>query len=211
LEVVIKNLSKVDIGDVRPEAYLEKFAKTTASVTMRQPRPKAQPATARVQVKRYRERGCYDRQTIYRILDAGFLCQIGFIFDGAPVVIPTLYWRAGAYLYLHGSNSSRMLKSIEGNAICFSTTQLDGLVLAKSAFRVSPFRQLPIGDRICASNSNYGAEGQSHPPSALYAKTGSRSMGRAAADQAERNSSDDDSASTHQRMFGQGQDRWADR
>lgn len=104
---------------------------------MRLHRPKAQPSTARVQVKRYRERGCYDRRTIYGILDAGFLCQIGFIFDGAPVVIPTLYWRTGAYLYFHGSNSSRMLKSIEGNTICFSTTQMDGLVLARSAFHHS--------------------------------------------------------------------------
>ena len=133
----MENLSKVDIGDARPEAYSEKFAMTTASVTMRHLRPKAQPSTARVQVKRFRDRGCYDRQTIYRILDAGFLCQIGFIFDGAPVVIPTLYWRTGAYLYFHGSNSSRMLKSIEGNGICFSTTQLDGLVLARSAFHHS--------------------------------------------------------------------------
>ena len=100
-------------------------------------RHEAQPSTARVRVKRYRERGCYDRQTVYRILDAGLICQIGFLFDGSPVVIPTLYWRAGAYLYFHGSNSSRMLKAIEGNPICFSTTHLDGLVLTRSAFHHS--------------------------------------------------------------------------
>jgi uncharacterized protein len=98
---------------------------------------KTQAPSARVRVKRFRERGCYDRQTIYRILDSGLLCQIGFLFDGSPVVIPTLYWRAGAYLYFHGSNSSRMLRSIEGNEICFSTTHLDGLVLTRSAFHHS--------------------------------------------------------------------------
>lgn len=104
---------------------------------MKYTRPKAQPPTSRVQVKRFRERGSYDRRTIYQILDAGVLCQIGFLFEGAPVVIPTLYWRTGAHLYFHGSNSSRLLKSIEGNEVCFSTTQLDGLVLTRSAFHHS--------------------------------------------------------------------------
>jgi nitroimidazol reductase NimA-like FMN-containing flavoprotein (pyridoxamine 5'-phosphate oxidase superfamily) len=104
---------------------------------MRHARAKTQPSTARVRVKRFRERGCYDRHTVYRILDASILCQIGFLFDGAPVVVPTLYWRTGAYLYFHGSNGSRMLRSVEGNEICFSTTQLDGLVLTRSAFHHS--------------------------------------------------------------------------
>jgi uncharacterized protein len=105
-------------------------------VTTKRARP-MQPSTARVRVKRFRERGFYDRQTAYRILDAGMLCQIGFVFDGAPVVVPTLYWRTGAHLYFHGSNSSRMLRSIEGKQICFSTTHLDGIVLTRSAFHHS--------------------------------------------------------------------------
>jgi hypothetical protein len=88
-------------------------------------------------VKRFPKRGYYDRRTVYRVLDAGLLCHIGFVFNGAPVVIPTLYWRDGAYLYFHGSNSSRMLRSIEGNTICFSTTHLDGVVLTRSAFHHS--------------------------------------------------------------------------
>ena len=106
-------------------------------MTVKKARAETGPSTPRVRVKRFKERGRFDRPTIYRILDAGILCQIGFLFDGAPVVIPTLYWRAGAYLYFHGSNSSRMLKTIEGNEICFSTTQLDGLVLTRSAFHHS--------------------------------------------------------------------------
>jgi uncharacterized protein len=106
-------------------------------VTIRHTCPKTGPATTRVRVKRFRECGRYDRETTYRILDAGVLCQIGFLFDRAPVVVPTLYWRVGAYLYFHGSNSSRMLRAIEGNEICFSTTHLDGLVLTRSAFHHS--------------------------------------------------------------------------
>jgi uncharacterized protein len=110
---------------------------TRVLVTTKHAFPKTEPSTIRVRVRRFQERARYDRQTIYRILDAGMLCQIGFLFDGAPVVIPTLYWRARAYLYFHGSNSSRMLRSIEGNEICFSMTHLDGLVLTRSAFHHS--------------------------------------------------------------------------
>ena len=98
---------------------------------------KAAPATPRVRVKRFRERGTYDRKTVYAILDAGVLCQIGFIFEGTPFVIPTLYWRSGRHLYFHGSNGSRMLKAMDNRDICFSTTHLDGLVLTRSAFHHS--------------------------------------------------------------------------
>lgn len=106
---------------------------------MTQPRAKikAAPATPRVRVRRFRERGTYDKKTVYAILDAGVLCQIGFVFEGAPFVIPTLYWRIGRHLYFHGSNSSRMLKAMDNRDICFSTTHLDGLVLTRSAFHHS--------------------------------------------------------------------------
>jgi nitroimidazol reductase NimA-like FMN-containing flavoprotein (pyridoxamine 5'-phosphate oxidase superfamily) len=103
-------------------------------VTIKRPAP---PSTARVRVRRFRERGFYGRQTVYRILDAGMLCQIGFLFEGTPIVVPTLYWRTGAHVYFHGSNGSRMLRSIEGNDICFSATHLDGIVLTRSAFHHS--------------------------------------------------------------------------
>ena len=65
--------------------------------------------STRTQVRRLPERGAYDRESIYRILDAGFLAHVGFSVDGQPFVIPTLYGRAGDKLYLHGSAASRML------------------------------------------------------------------------------------------------------
>ena len=135
--MVTENFAEVDIGDAHSKAYAELDIHGQGSfVTTGHTRP-IRPSTARVRVKRFRERGCYDRQTVYRILDAGMLCQIGFLFDGAPVVVPTMYWRTGAHLYFHGSNASRMLRSIEGNDICFSTTHLDGIVLTRSAFHHS--------------------------------------------------------------------------
>ncbi|MFJ7208927.1 pyridoxamine 5'-phosphate oxidase family protein [Streptomyces sp. NPDC098789] len=90
---------------------------------------------------RSRDRARYDRETVHAILDEGYLCHLGFIRDGAPVVLPTLYGRVGEALYLHGSTGSRPLlavgKADPGLPVCVTVTHLDGLVLAKSAFHHS--------------------------------------------------------------------------
>src|SRR5271166_5891170 len=75
--------------------------------------------TARTRVVREPHRGVYDRETVYRILDEGFLCHVGFAVDGQPFVIPTSYGRKDATLYIHGSAASRMLRQMkEGVAVC---------------------------------------------------------------------------------------------
>ena len=94
--------------------------------------------TDRNKVTRVPDRGHYDRETIYEILDAGFLCHAGFLVDQQPYVIPTLYGRIDDKIYLHGSAASRMLKNMaDGIAVCLTVTHVDGLVLARSAFHHS--------------------------------------------------------------------------
>src|SRR5208337_3229539 len=94
--------------------------------------------TERTQVKRLPKRGTYDRETVYGILDAGFVCHVGFNAEGQPYVIPTNYGRAGDTLYLHGSAASRMLRTLSGGVpVCVTVTHVDGLVLARSAFHHS--------------------------------------------------------------------------
>src|ERR1700693_2930171 len=94
--------------------------------------------TARTRVVREADRGVYDRETVYRILDEGFLCHAGFVVDGQPFVIPTSYGRKDASLYIHGSAASRMLRRIkQGVAVCITVTLLEGLVLARSVFNHS--------------------------------------------------------------------------
>ena len=94
--------------------------------------------TDRNQVKRVRDRGHYDRDTIFAVLDAGFLCHVGFIVSDQPFVIPTLYGRDDDNVYLHGSAASRMLNNLaEGIPVCLTVTHVDGLVLARSAFHHS--------------------------------------------------------------------------
>ena len=65
--------------------------------------------TERTRVRRKPDRGSYDRELIYRILDEAFVCHIGFIADGMPFVVPTNYVRVGDQLFLHGSVASRLI------------------------------------------------------------------------------------------------------
>jgi len=97
-----------------------------------------QNPTARTRVVREAMRAVYDRETVYRILDEGFLCHVGFVQNGQPFVIPTSYGRKDASLYIHGSAASRMLRQMkEGLPVCITVTLLDGLVLARSIFNQS--------------------------------------------------------------------------
>jgi nitroimidazol reductase NimA-like FMN-containing flavoprotein (pyridoxamine 5'-phosphate oxidase superfamily) len=96
------------------------------------------PITDRTRVRRLPDRGAYDREVINSILDEGFICHVGFVAEGAPVVIPTGYGRIGDTLYIHGSAASRMLRTLQqGVEMCVTVTLVDGLVLARSAFHHS--------------------------------------------------------------------------
>lgn len=94
--------------------------------------------TPNTTLKRLPERGEFDRQAVYQILDEAFLCHVGFAVDGQPFVIPTSYGRIGDKLYIHGSAASRMLRHLSGGIpVCVTVTLIDGLVLARSAFHHS--------------------------------------------------------------------------
>jgi len=96
------------------------------------------PQTPRTTLKRLPKRGSHERETINQILDEGFICHVGFVFEGQPFVIPTGYARAGDKFILHGSQASRMLRALKtGIDVCITVTIIDGLVLARSAFHHS--------------------------------------------------------------------------
>ncbi len=96
------------------------------------------PQTERTTLKRLPKRGIFDRELVYEILDEGFICHVSFAVDGQPFVIPTGYARAGDELYIHGSQVSRMLRTLSnGIEVCVAVTLVDGLVLARSAFHHS--------------------------------------------------------------------------
>ncbi|MEV8598949.1 pyridoxamine 5'-phosphate oxidase family protein [Streptomyces griseoviridis] len=90
------------------------------------------PVTDLTRHRRLRAQGSLDRADLDAILDAGFVCHLGVLVDGRPMVVPTVYGREGRVLYLHGSVASRSLAG--DGPVCVTVTHVDGLVLARSVF-----------------------------------------------------------------------------
>lgn len=94
--------------------------------------------TERTKIKRLPKRGCFERESVYKILDEGFVAHVGFTVDDQPFVIPTAYARDGDRLLIHGSSASRMMRALGWEIdVCVTVTLIDGLVLARSAFHHS--------------------------------------------------------------------------
>ncbi|HEX8100230.1 MAG TPA: GNAT family N-acetyltransferase [Actinomycetota bacterium] len=91
-----------------------------------------------LRLHRLPERGRYDRETIDTILDDALICHVGFLSNDQPFVIPTIHARHGDVVYVHGSQASRMLRTLgQGIKVCLTATVVDGLVLARSVFEHS--------------------------------------------------------------------------
>jgi nitroimidazol reductase NimA-like FMN-containing flavoprotein (pyridoxamine 5'-phosphate oxidase superfamily) len=96
------------------------------------------PPTKRTEVRRLPERGVYDRDAIDAILDEALICHVALVYEGRPIVVPTIHARSGDTLYIHGSPASRMLRAMKGGAeICVTVALIDGLVVARTPFHNS--------------------------------------------------------------------------
>ncbi|MBP2302860.1 pyridoxamine 5'-phosphate oxidase family protein [Azospirillum picis] len=103
------------------------------------------PQTPRTRAVRMGDRGSHDRALIQAIIDEAPICHIGFVDDAirghgspSPVVIPTVPWRVGDELMIHGASSSRMIRRLQdGGDACVTISLIDGWVLARSAFHHS--------------------------------------------------------------------------
>jgi nitroimidazol reductase NimA-like FMN-containing flavoprotein (pyridoxamine 5'-phosphate oxidase superfamily) len=94
--------------------------------------------TSRTALRRHRERGSFDRDVVYGILDEGFICHAACAVDGTVWMIPTAYGRDGDRLLLHGAAANHVLKAAAAGAeLTVTVTLIDGLVLARSTFHHS--------------------------------------------------------------------------
>lgn len=94
--------------------------------------------TDRTTLKRARQKGRYDRDLINAILDEALVAHVGFVQDGAPIVLPLAHWRIDDHLYIHGARKGRLFKALASGApACVTVTLLDALVIARSAFHHS--------------------------------------------------------------------------
>jgi len=93
--------------------------------------------TPRSTPRRHAERAQTDRAALDAVLDAGLVCHLALVVDGAPLVLPTGYGRDGDTLYVHGSSGARSLRTASGIEVCVAVSLLDGVVYARSVFNHS--------------------------------------------------------------------------
>ena len=89
--------------------------------------------TKKTTTVRKHERGAYDRNTVYSIIDSTPLCHVSYVIDDWPYVTPTIQWREDNRIFWHGSSASRFLRQIADRPACLAVTHFDGIVLARSA------------------------------------------------------------------------------
>lgn len=92
----------------------------------------------RNKIKQLREKAVYETDAVHAVLDAALVAVVGFVQDGAPVVVPMIYGREDETIYLHGARKARVIRLLEQTpAACLNVTLVDGLVFARSAFNSS--------------------------------------------------------------------------
>ncbi|MFC3093985.1 pyridoxamine 5'-phosphate oxidase family protein [Alteromonas sediminis] len=91
----------------------------------------------RTDVQRGRRRAARDRQLAHQIIDDSLLCHVAQIRNDHPIVTPTCHWRDENKLYWHGHARAFNVIGSKHDDVCINISQLDGLVLAKSAFHHS--------------------------------------------------------------------------
>lgn len=92
----------------------------------------------RVHIRRAADRADYDRATVHEVLDAALVCQVAYVLDGEPRMVPTAIMRRGDHVYLHGNRQSAMIRALQQGALAaVCVTHVDGLVAARSGFHCS--------------------------------------------------------------------------
>lgn len=92
----------------------------------------------RTRVRRLSKKANYDADVVFSILDEAWVVHVAATVHGKPTALPTLAMRVDQTLYLHGSPSNEILKSIVRAREAFVTaTIFDGIRVARSGFESS--------------------------------------------------------------------------
>lgn len=94
----------------------------------------------KIDIQRHSERQVHDDAAINELLDSQYVAHVGFIDPEtqSPYVIPMGFARDNDRILLHGSSGSRiMMLMARGVDLCLTVTQLNAIVVARSAFNSS--------------------------------------------------------------------------
>ena len=91
----------------------------------------------RTRLRRGAHHGTHDPSVIRSIIDAAAMCHVAVVTASGPMALPMAHGRIGDVLYLHGALANSVLGAGVGAQMSVTFTELDGLVIARSAFHNS--------------------------------------------------------------------------
>lgn len=91
--------------------------------------------TERTRLRLYSDLGTYDQEAIYATIDEIPMCTVSVIIDDHPYAQPTVHWRDGNKVFVHGAVKNKMVHAIRSGAkACISFAHFDGYILPRSGF-----------------------------------------------------------------------------
>ena len=91
--------------------------------------------TERTRLRLYHDLGTFDREAILAIIDEIPMCSVSVVIDDYPYVQPTVHWRDGDKVFVHGAVKNKMVNAIRnGSKSCISFAHFDGFILPRSGF-----------------------------------------------------------------------------
>ncbi len=89
-------------------------------------------------IKRGQNRATYDVKKINKIIDAGFIGYVSYVYKEQAITLPMAYGRKENKIYLHSSQGNRMLLALlETKKMSMTIMHLDALILARSGLHHS--------------------------------------------------------------------------
>ncbi|MEM9622440.1 MAG: pyridoxamine 5'-phosphate oxidase family protein [Pseudomonadota bacterium] len=91
--------------------------------------------TERTRLRLYHELGVFDKEAIYAIIDEMPMCHVSVVIDDYPYIQPTIHWRDGDKVFVHGAVKNKMVNAIrKGAKACLSFAHFEGFILPRSGF-----------------------------------------------------------------------------
>lgn len=84
----------------------------------------------RNKIKRYPNRGNYDKYKLMEILNRNFIAEVAFEDQGQPFIIPMNYCNDDGQIYFHGSPESRLINVLgSGKNVAISILEVRGIII----------------------------------------------------------------------------------
>ena len=95
-------------------------------------------ASQRTTIRQSANRAVFEQDVTKQIIDDALIATVSVSIDDEPFVVPMAIARIDDCVYLHGLNTSRLMKHlVKGAPVCICIAHVDGIIVARSGMHCS--------------------------------------------------------------------------